>query len=39
MVEAETKSVEIFSHQEGAEDTIPDGEHAAVVRVVFDSES
>ena len=39
MVEAETKSVEIVFDQEGVEETVPDGEHAAVVGVVFALES
>ena len=39
IVETETEVVEIFSHQEGVEETVPDGEHAAVVGVVFALES
>ena len=35
MVETEMEVVEIVFDQEGAEKSIPDGEHAAVVGVVF----
>ena len=39
IVETEMEVVEIVSRQEGAEETVPDGEHAAVVGVVFAPES
>ena len=39
IVETETEVVEIVFHQEGAEETVPDGEHAAVIGVVFGPES
>ena len=39
IVESEMEVVEIVFDQEGAEKSVPDGEHGAVVRVVFDSES
>ena len=35
IVETETEAVEIISDQEAAEETVPDGEHAAIVCVVF----
>ena len=35
MVETETEVVEIVFYQEAAEKTVPQGEHAAVVGVVF----
>ena len=39
MVETEMEVVEIVFDQEGAEKSVPDGEHAAVVGVVFALES
>ncbi len=39
MVETEMEVVEIVFDQEGVEETVPDGEHAAVVGVVFALES
>ena len=35
MVETDTEVVEMLSHQKAAEESIPQGEHAAVVGVVF----
>ena len=38
MVQTKTEVVKILSHPETAEDTVPDGEHASVIGVVFASE-